>query len=517
MPPGTGIAAESARKQWSEAALVAELRQLHARGVRITSRDLLSAGESKVLGAIARLLGSIERARELARLPELVVQRPSTPARWSTAKVLHELRRRHIAGLPLASSRVPPNLRDAAITWFGSWQRAIEDAGLDYAATRVKPLARTKRQVGKELRELARKEPTMSRARLRTHEVGVAAIRRYGSLDQALEAAGITAWPRRRRRDSGAPRVARLRPPEERRTLSRAETEKALRRRDAEGRSVAESAMQRDDPDLMNAIRRHFGSINIAREAIGLAPHYQRWTVERVTTELRARHKAGKSMAPEAILREEPALYRAIWRRLGSVGAAIARVVPEAEDAPIRDERRVLAMIRLRKRKGLSLEKADVPSRLRAGAQRLFGTWQKALAAAGLDIDEELSHRTWTDEELLAAMRALAAEKPAMTVSELHRSRLGSTASKRFGTLAAALRLAGLTRWPRRLHRALPGRDDVLRLLRQRHSRGDVLSMPATRRDEPRLVKAALKHFGKWNAALAAAGVARVGAAGPAT
>ncbi len=41
--------------------------------------------------------------------------------------------------------------------------------------------------------------------------------------------------------------------------------------------------------------------------------------------------------------------------------------------------------------------------------------------------------------------------------------------------------------------------------------------MPATRRDEPRLVKAALKHFGKWSAALAAAGVDGVGAAGPAT
>jgi hypothetical protein len=120
----------------------------------------------------------------------------------------------------------------------------------------------------------------------------------------------------------------------------------------------------------------------------------------------------------------------------------------------------------------------------------------------------------------LNALRALAAEKPAMTVSEVHRSRIGSTASKRFGSLATALRLAGLTRWPRQLHRKLPGRDDVVRLLQRRAARGDALSMPATRREEPRLLKAALKHFGKWSAALAAAGVARidqVGAGGTAT
>jgi hypothetical protein len=317
MPPITGTGAEPARKQWTEAELARELRRLHARGVRITSRDLLAAGEAKVLGAIARVTGSIERARELDELPELVVQRPRSFAQWSTARVLQEIRRRYIGAQPLATTRVPPNLRDAAITWFGSWQRAIEQAGLDYAAIRLKAPERSKRQVGKELRALARTEPTMTRGKLRTHEVGVAAIRRYGSLEAALEAAGVVHWPQRGRTKRMPPK----------------------------------------------------------------------WTAESVTAELRARHKAGKSMAPETILREAPALYRAIQRKLGAVGAAIARAVPEADDLPIRDERRALAMIRLRQRKGLSLEKAEVPPRLRSAAQRLFGTWQKAITAAGLDVD----------------------------------------------------------------------------------------------------------------------------------
>lgn len=210
-------------------------------------------------------------------------------------------------------------------------------------------------------------------------------------------------------------------------------------------------------------------------------------------------------MAPEILRREAPALYRATQRRMGAVGQAVARLIPEVEDVPVQDVQRLLAMIRLRKRKGMSLEKANVPPRLRAAARRFCGTWQAALVRAGLDVEDELTHRTWTDDELLAALREMAAAQPKMTVTELHRSRIGSTATTRFGTLAVALRRAGLTRWPRRAHRPLPGRDDVVRLLQQRRARGDILSMPATRRDEPRLVKAALKHFGTWRAALSTA------------
>ena len=518
MPPTTTIGAELSagplpRWQWTQAELVQELRRLDRRGVRITSKALLAAGQAKVLGAIQRLVGSIVRARELAQLSELVVRRPATTQHWSTVRVVQAIRMRHITGQSLASSRVPTTLRDAAVMWCGSWREAITMAGLDYAATRVKPMARSKRQVGRELRALARAKPQMTRSQLRHQVVGVAAIRRYGSLDQALEAARIEGWPRRRRRAATGPR-ARPRPPEQRRTLSRVATEGALGRRKEQGLSFVISDLRRDEPDLLNGIRRHFGSINDAREFVGLPAKNLRWTPERVVAELRARHRAGKSMAPEVLLREAPALYRATRRKMGAVGRAVAAVAPEVEDVPIGSARRVMAMIRVRKRTGKSLHKEDVPSRLRGAARRFFGTWQAALAQTGLVVEDELAHRTWTDDELLAALRALAHEQPALTVSELHRSRVGSTAANRFGTLAAALRRAGLTRWPRRLRRPLPGRDDVVRLLRQRQARGDTLSMPAARRDEPRLLKAALKHFGTWRAALAAAGV---GAAGTAT
>ncbi|MCL4228649.1 MAG: hypothetical protein KJZ91_29635 [Myxococcales bacterium] len=503
------------RRQWTRSGLVQELQRLHGRGVRITSQALLAAGEAKILGAIARHLGSIERARALAQV-ELVVHRSATTERWSAARVLAEIRDRDRAGASLAASRVPRKLRDAAIGWCGSWRKAIEAAGLDYAATRVKPMTRPPHRVLRELRLLAAAHPELTRDALRHHPVGVAAIRRYGRLDAALAIAGVADWPRRRRAPAaprvpeGDPRPRRDRPPS---SLSRASTEGALRVWVARGRPIDAKVLRREYLELWNGILRHLGGINGARAFLCLPVERARWTRGRLAAELRSRHEDGQSLAPEVVRREAPALYRAAVRLGGSMTRAVTELVRTAEDVPIHHAARVLALIRARARDGRSLEARDVPSRLRGAARRYFRSWPRALAAAGLVVEDVVARRRWTDAELIQALRELARRRPALTRSELHRSRVGATAAKRFGSLAAALDRARLTSWPRAVRRPLPTRDEVRGLLRLRAARGDLLTISATRRDEPRVVKAALAHFGTWRAALADAGV---GASDPA-
>ncbi len=501
------------RRQWTQAALVGELRRLHERGVRITSQALLAAGEAKVLGAIDRLIGSIAQARALAQL-ELVPRRPRELERWSAARVIAAILARDRASASLATSRVPRKLREAAITWCGSWREAVERAGLDYAATRLKPVPRPARRIRRELRQLAAAQPDLTRAALRNHPLGAAAIRRYGRLDAALAPAGLVRWPRAARRPSGAPRPARPAPARARVTLSRASTEGALRRWVERGRPLDARLLRREYPELLNGVRRHLGGLNGARVLLGRPPERQRWTRARLAAELRARHRAGLPLAPETLRREAPALHAAARRLMGSVTRAVTELVRTAEDVPIRHGAKLVALIRMRKRDGKSLEARDVPSRLRGAARRYFGGWTAALAAAGLVVEDEVARRTWSDAELVLALRALARDRPEMTRSELHRSRVGAAAASRFGSLARALSQAKLARWPRRLHRPLPGRDDVVRLLRLRRARGEALTMAATRRDELRVVKAALAHFGTWRAALAAAGL---GGGDPAT
>ena len=501
------------RRQWTQAALVGELRRLHDRGVRITSQALLAAGEARVLGAIHRLVGSIAEARALAQL-ELALRRPKATERWSEARVIATIRARARAGASLAASRVPRKLREAAITWCGSWREAVERAGLDYAATRVKPLPRPARHLRRELRQLAADRPDLTRADLRRHPVGAAAIRRYGRLEAALAHAGILRWPRAVRRPSSAPRPARSRPPGARVALSRASTEGALRRWVERGHPLEARQLQREYPDLLNGVRRHLGGLNGARALLGLPAARRRWTRRRLAAELRARHRAGRSLAPETLRREAPALHAAARRLAGSVTRAVTALVRTAEDIPIRSGVKVRALLRARKRDGKSLEARDVSARLRSAARRFFGGWSAALAAADLVVEDAVARRTWTDADLVLALRALARERPHLTRRELHRTRVGAAAASRFGSLSRALTRAGLARWPRRVHRPLPGRDDVVGLLQRRRARGDVLTMAATRRDEPRIVKAALARFGTWRAAVAAA---KVGAADPAT
>ena len=56
-------------KRWSEAEVIAELRRFHESGVTIRVRDLELCGREDLVGAIRVEIGSIVRARRLARIP----------------------------------------------------------------------------------------------------------------------------------------------------------------------------------------------------------------------------------------------------------------------------------------------------------------------------------------------------------------------------------------------------------------------------------------------------------------
>ena len=522
--------------------------------MRITANGLLGRGYAGLLGAIGRYIGSVPRARRLAGLPD-PTRRESPIELWNEDRVVHEIRARQRANLPLAPSKVPPKLRSAAVDHCGSWRNAIEMAGLDYHATRLHsvPLSRdevlerlraaaraNRRGVGSsgisrllqrgarrlfgsirnaviaagleptavlrrvilarqdipdELRRLARERPDMTLSELGHTKSGYAAIKYYGRLSIALARAGIQGWPRSTRRTA---------PP-------RDDLLPVLRLRHRRGDSLRLEDVTREHQRLVDVARERFGSWRAALKAAGVpvpGPKRRRWSREEILQEIRRRHHRGEPLDAIRIyvgLRQDARIYFGDWPS----AVAAAGLDYEALRHRKWDRRKLFAAMRASARAGRTGvgPHGFIKQKLAVEAQAQFGSLRAAIIAAGLDPARVLRRQPRTVEELAADLRRMARKRPRMTMTQLHHTAEGSTLVNHFGSLTAALDALGIRGWPRRLRSPLPSRDELLAALRRRHQRAASMRQDATEHDDGRLRKAAAKHFGTWRAAMAAAGL----------
>jgi hypothetical protein len=108
---------------------------------------------------------------------------------------------------------------------------------------------------------------------------------------------------------------------------------------------------------------------------------------------------------------------------------------------------KLVAELRRIHRAGKSLSCKEVPVRLYHAGRRLYGTWEQALAAAGLDYEEATGHLRWDRAKAVAEIRELAARGVPLYASyvQQHFPSLLTAAIKRFtSSWAKALRAAGL-------------------------------------------------------------------------
>ena len=231
-----------------------------------------------------------------------------------------------------------------------------------------------------------------------------------------------------------------------------------------------------------------------------------------IKAELRALHAEGVAIRDrdlELLGRED--LVGAIWRYLGSTPrarrlAGIPDPLRRSSEQERWDGERVIEEILDRRRAGESLAISKVPMKLVHAALRYHDTWENAITAAGLDYDAiRLKRRAASDDELLDRLGAMARARPDMTLGELHSDRDGAVIRSRFGSLATAIRKAGLTSWPARIKHVVLTRDQSIARLRAWHRAGRPLGLKVIEADDVHLALGIRRHFVTLTAAIDAA------------
>jgi len=155
----------------------------------------------------------------------------------------------------------------------------------------------------------------------------------------------------------------------------------------------------------------------------------------------------------------------------------------------------------------LDLGVADpVQSSLYQAASRVFGSWRNAVMAAGISPEKARVHDPWPPGRILASIKSLARRKRPLQPTELKRRYhpLIEAARRHFGSWPKAVIAAGVD--PDKLKRVMPWtKGRIIEAILTRTLNCEPLG---SRTVKPRsLAAAAARVFGSWRAALAAAGV----------
>jgi hypothetical protein len=178
--------------------------------------------------------------------------------------------------------------------------------------------------------------------------------------------------------------------------------------------------------------------------------------------------------------------------------------------SPFRNRESVIRAILRREREGLPLnceavKEASKP--LYCGAFRHFGSWRNALRGAGINAATIERRREWNRAKIIARLRELCRRRRSLRQAAVHRydSGLYRAACLTFGSWCQALIAAEIN--PESICRDPHwDRDKIIEAILLRVLRGEALGSTTVR---PHTLKsAAVREFGSWRAALAAAGLA---------
>lgn len=244
-----------------------------------------------------------------------------------------------------------------------------------------------------------------------------------------------------------------------------------------------------------------------------------RWTKPEIVKKLRELRKLGKSVSYAGLADKQQPLLSAAVYHFGSYRKALDRAgidYGQIVQRPRWTRTRIIEIIKKARRKGEDLHWSAVTTRgdeLSRAAfaslqPRLFGSWVRTLAAAGLDVEEIARYRSWDRNSIVHELRSKAQDGGALSSGSLQKGDPGlhAAAIRYFGGYDAALRAAKIDPLKHRLRRRWT-RQEVIDALRKAKKDGVHLSDTHVRQLNSMLYGACVRLFGCFTAARKAAGL----------
>lgn len=248
-----------------------------------------------------------------------------------------------------------------------------------------------------------------------------------------------------------------------------------------------------------------------------------RWTRENIVALIRRLHREGVDLSPTGIRKTHGALFSSArspshfgsWRRAIEAAGLDYSTIKRAEQVWSRE--RIARAIRRAHDAGEDLLSSEFKSRNKklysaACARRYYGSWRRAIEAAGLDYERIRGEHFWSRERIIARIRELHAEGYRLqwsVVNHEHAS-LYRAARRRenFGSWRSALAASGVDtgtapvtqQWTRRR---------IIEEIRRMYREGQGLSQRAVMKSNGALLAASKspRYFGTWRRAVEAAGI----------
>ncbi|MGE3182137.1 MAG: hypothetical protein AB7N71_10935 [Phycisphaerae bacterium] len=159
-----------------------------------------------------------------------------------------------------------------------------------------------------------------------------------------------------------------------------------------------------------------------------------------------------------------------------------------------------------------STKMRDRDSGLLGAAHRFFGSWSRALYAAGIDAQQYCQSADWNHDQIIEAILLRAVKREPLGSRTVRPMSFKTAAIAEFGSWYSALAAAGLdpdTYIEEICHsqsRRLKNRGDIRKAILQRESLGLSLTHESMKLQDRRLVNAIRQHFETFDDALIYAG-----------
>jgi hypothetical protein len=262
--------------------------------------------------------------------------------------------------------------------------------------------------------------------------------------------------------------------------------------------------MQTHNLPLWGAAQKRFGNWRKAVEAAGIDytevmvnKHYRKWSKIAVITEIKRRHKEGLPLNMVAIQKEDSGLYFAIRKYFGESGLRVALIRSGIDPNEVTLRVKWKKGVIVGEIKRLFLEgtplsfnflRSNGHEQLVIAARKRFGSWRKAIEAAGLDYWKVpvIKRGYWDRRKILAEIRRLNRSGVRLSSHSIQykNGSLFTAAQRKFGSWSQAVYAAGIDylkhshvwssrAWLRKLSQAevveLERRADALNELHLKH------------------------------------------------